>query len=400
MATTEEPLVVSASDEEPDSVREVSSRTKGLLISVPVLLALGFLLGYPAVVALALAPILLVAVALFMVGRRPGGNLRRAVEPSQLTRGETATALITSINNRVTPTGVVEALDRIAGQPVEILIPPVAPRRQLTVSYRFVPLKRGELHLGPVTLERRDPWGLFVRRANASAEMTVLVHPRVLPVEVSLAGNRIGQEGGTADRDVMGSNQFSTLREYVIGDELRQIHWRSSARVGKLMVKQLVDNPLPRALIVLDNDIRSYRNAADFEEAVDAAASIGSAIVRAGLPVALRSTGEDIGVEILRVEDLTRMLDALALCDPRVLKVPPPALRQVLLATKSTSYFLVTGPSTGLIPSAIAALGLVGEGTVVRMGQPGGLTRPRRGLVFRDVMACRDLVPPTVAAGT
>ena len=157
MATTEEPLVVSAGDEEPDSVREVSSRTKGLLISVPVLLALGFLLGYPAVVALALAPILLIAVALFMVGRRPGGNLRRAVEPSQMTRGETATALITSINNRVTPTGVVEALDRIAGQPVDILIPPVAPRRQLTVSYRFVPLKRGELRLGPVTLERRDP---------------------------------------------------------------------------------------------------------------------------------------------------------------------------------------------------------------------------------------------------
>ena len=47
-----------------------------------------------------------------------------------------------------------------------------------------------------------------MRRANASAEMTVLVHPKVLPVEVSLAGNRIGQEGGTADRDVMGSNQF------------------------------------------------------------------------------------------------------------------------------------------------------------------------------------------------
>lgn len=397
MATTEEPLVVSAVEDEPESVREISGRTKGLLLSVPLVLALGFLLGYPAVVAVALAPLVLVAIGLFMVGRRPGGNLRRGIEPSQLTRGETATALITSINNRVTPTGVVEAVDRIGGRPVDILIPPVPPRRDVTVSYRFVPLKRGELHLGPVTLERRDPWGLFIRRATASAEMTVLVHPRVLPVEVALAGARIGQEGGTADRDVMGSNQFSTLRDYVVGDELRQIHWRSSARVGKLMVKQLVDNPLPRALVVLDNDIRSYLNAADFEEAVDAAASIGSAIVRAGLPVALRSTGEDVGVEILRVEDLTRLLDALALSDPRVLKVPPPALRQVLLATKSTSFFLITGPKTGLIPSTIAALGLVGEGTVVRMGQPGGLSRPRRGLVFRDVMTCQDLVPATVA---
>lgn len=393
-ATTNTP-VVAARDEEPDSVREVSARTKGLLICVPLLVGLGFLMGYPALIALAAAPMLLIALALFMVGRRPGGNLRRGVEPAQLTRGETATAWITSVNNRVTPTGVVEALDSIGGQPVEVLIPPVPPRGEKTVRYRFVPLRRGELHLGPVTLERRDPWGLFVRRATASAELNVLVHPRVLPVEVSLAGNRVGQEGGTADRDVLGSNQFHTLRDYVVGDELRRIHWRSSARVGKLMVKQLVDNPLPRALLVLDNDIRSYRTASDFEEAVDAAASIGSAIVRAGLPVALRTTGEDAAVEVLRVEDLTGLLDALALCDPRVLRTSPPALRQVLLATKSTSYFLVTGPNTGLIPSAIAALGLVGEGTVVRIGQTGGLTRPRRGMVFRDALTCQGLVSPS-----
>lgn len=398
MSTQTESIVVNAEqDDEPESVRQMSGRAKGLLACVPVLAGLGFLLGYPAMVAVAVAPILLVVLGLFMVGRRPGGNLTRAVEPSQLTRGETARALITSINNRVTPTGVVEALDSIAGQPVDVLIPPVPPRREVTVSYRFVPLKRGELRLGPVTLERRDPWGLFIRRATSSATMTVLVHPRVLPVEITLAGNRIGQEGGTADRDVLGSNQFSTLREYVIGDELRQIHWRSSARVGKLMVKQLVDNPLPRALVILDNDSRSYDRPDDFEEAVDAAASIGTAIVQAGLPVTLRSTGDDTAVEIVRVDDLTQLLDALALTNPRVLKVSPPAIRQVLLATRSTSFFLVTGTHTGLLPSAIAALGLVGEGTVVRIGNPPGTSRPRRGLVFRDAMTCEDLVNPLAA---
>ncbi len=393
-AQTEAQVAAPAADDEPDSVREVSGRAKGLLVCAPILAALGFLLGYPAVVALALAPVLLVGVALFMVGRRPGGNLRRGVEPSQLTRGEPARVLITSINNRVTPTGVVEALDSIAGQPVEILIPPVPPRREVTVNYRFVPLKRGELTLGPVTLERRDPWGLFVRRATSSAIQRVLVHPRVLPVDITLAGNRIGQEGGTADRDVLGSNQFNTLREYVVGDELRQIHWRSSARVGKLMVKQLVDNPLPRALVILDNDLRSYARAEDFEQAVDAAASIGTAIVKAGLPVSLRSTGDETAVEIVRVDDLTQLLDALALTDPRVLTVSPPAIRQVLLATRSTSFFLVTGVNTGLLPSAIAALGLVGEGTVVRLGGTGGTSRPRRGMVFRDVAHCEDLINP------
>lgn len=397
---TDQKVVVDTRDDEPESVREMSRRAKGLLVSVPILAALGFLLGYPAVVMLAVAPVVLVVTALFMVGRRPGGNLTRAVEPGQLTRGETARALITSINNRVTPTGIVEALDSIGGQPVEVLIPPVPPRRDVTVSYRFVPLKRGELKLGPVTLERRDPWGLFVRRATASATMTVLVHPRVLPVDISLAGNRIGQEGGTADRDILGSNQFHTLREYVIGDELRQIHWRSSARVGKLMVKQLVDNPLPRALVILDNDSRSYDRPEDFEHAVDAAASIGTAIVQAGLPVSLRSTGDETAVEIVRVDDLTQLLDALALTNPRVLKVSPPAIRQVLLATRSTSFFLVTGKNTGQIPSAIAALGLVGEGTVVRIGNPAATTRPRRGLVFRDALTCEDLVNPLVGGGS
>lgn len=378
-------------DDEPESSRAASARAKGLLLASPVLLGIGYLLGYDAVISLALAPIALVLVGLAMVGRRPGGNLERAVEPGQLTRGEPATALITSMNRRVTPTGEVQARDTIGGRPVEITIPPVPPRRSVTVTYDFVPLRRGELILGPVTLERRDPWGLFVRRAQSSAGMRLLVHPRVVPVDVRLAGSRVGQEGGNADRDILGSNQFHTLRDYVVGDELRRVHWRSSARVGKLMVKQLVDNPLPRSLVVLDTEIRSYRRPEDFEQAVDAAASVASVIVRAGLPVSVRTTGEDRGVEVLRVEDLPRMLDSLALADPRRLRVQPPALRQVVLATKSTSFFLVTGPDSGLLPSAVAALGLVGGATVIRVGQAGGETRPRRGMAIRDVLVADDL---------
>lgn len=396
--TAQEPVVVDDTDDEPDSTRRMSGRAKGLLATSPVLALTGFLLGYPAVVVVAVMPVLLVITGFLMVGRRPGGNLRRAVEPSQLTRGEPARAEITSINKRVTPTGAVEAIDSVGGQPVQLVIPPVPPRREVTVDYRFIPLRRGELELGPVTLERRDPWGLFVRRASVSARMTVLVHPRVLPVEISLAGNRIGPEGGSADRDVLGSNQFHTLREYVIGDELRHIHWRSSARTGKLMVKQLVDNPLPRALVVLDNDIRSYSAPKDYEQAVDAAASIGSAVVEAGLPVTLRTTGEDTSVEVLRVEDLTRLLDALALTDARTLATTPQPLRQVLLATRCTQFFLVTGARTTMVPAAISALGLVGEGSVIRIGETGGVTRPRRGMVFYDVLTCDDMVTP-VSAG-
>ena len=61
-------------------------------------------------------------------------------------------------------------------------------------------------------LERRDPFGLYLRERRLGEVRTVLVHPRVLPMSASLSGRKQGMEGGSADRDVLGSNQFSTLR--------------------------------------------------------------------------------------------------------------------------------------------------------------------------------------------
>ena len=110
---------------------------------------------------------------------------------------------------------------------------------------------------------------------------------------------------------------------------------------------------------MLDNDIRSYRNAADFEEAVDAAASIGSAIVRAGLPVALRSTGADIGVGFCGSRILRGCSTRWPCGGPRVLKVPPPALRRVPAGHQVDVIFPGDRPVHRPDPSAIAALGLV-----------------------------------------
>ncbi len=70
MSTQTEPTVVAAAqDDEPESVRQVSGRAKGLLISVPILAGLGFLLGYPAMVAVAVRP------------RKPLASIRRCPEP-------------------------------------------------------------------------------------------------------------------------------------------------------------------------------------------------------------------------------------------------------------------------------------------------------------------------------
>ncbi|MEI2641343.1 MAG: hypothetical protein V9G10_03170 [Candidatus Nanopelagicales bacterium] len=228
--------VAGADQEEPESVREMSARAKGLLICAPVLAALGFLLGYPA--------------------RRGAGHRVRCYwsgwrcswsagaraatcggpwSPSQLTRGEPARALITSINNRVTPTGVVEALDSIAGQPVEVLIPPVPPRREATVSYRFVPAQtRGtDTRAG----HARAPRSLGAVRAAGD----VLSDPAGAGPPPGAARGRSPWPATASVRraappTVMcwGPTSSTRCASTSIGDELRQIHWRSSARVGQV----------------------------------------------------------------------------------------------------------------------------------------------------------------------
>lgn len=288
-------------------------------------------------------------------------------------------------NRGLTPIGAVDAIDRVAGKEVELRLPAVPPRGEATISYSFLTRRRGELQFGPVRLERRDPFGLFLRERQLGEIRTALVHPRVLPMSASRSGRIQGMEGGSADRDVLGSNQFSTLRDYVIGDELRQVHWRSTARVGKLMVKQLVDNPLPRALLVLDTDPAAYPpngGGIEFgEEAVDVAASLCAAIVAEGLPVTLRYGVSDNVIEALRAEDMPRILDALAVAEFGTPTRQPPRLRNLILASRATSLYVVSGSlAGGTAARVLEALGLVGEALLVQVGAAPSTSSPRMGM--------------------
>ncbi|MDX3111775.1 DUF58 domain-containing protein, partial [Nonomuraea angiospora] len=109
-------------------------------------------------------------------------------------------------------------------------------------------------------------------------------------------------EGPTSDNAPSGTVTFHTLREYVVGDDLRHVHWRSSARTGTLMVRQLIDASLPTTTVVLDTRDLT-------ELAVDAAASVALAAARAGFPVRL-VTGDG---PVPDAKDPEAVLDRLAL---------------------------------------------------------------------------------------
>jgi uncharacterized protein (DUF58 family) len=116
------------------------------------------------------------------------------------------------------------------------------------------------------------------------------VHPVVHPLRSLPPGRSRSLEGAETDRVPFGSTTFHALREYVPGDDLRHIHWRSSAKIGTLMVREHVDTSLPQLTLVLDTSASSH-DEAHFEEAVEAAASVAAAAGAARFPVKLMTTG-------------------------------------------------------------------------------------------------------------
>ena len=156
-----------------------------------------------------------------------------------------------------------------------------------SVAIRVDTAKRGIWQQGPWRLQRMDPWALFRRDVGRVDALEVAVTPRIHTVSLAKVPLGLSQVRGTQE---MGSTTFASLREYVVGDEIRQIHWRSSAKTGTLMTRQYVDITRPRIDFVLVNDSRAYVSDEEFEQTVDLAASLAAMALQSGLDTGLITT--------------------------------------------------------------------------------------------------------------
>jgi uncharacterized protein (DUF58 family) len=146
-----------------------------------------------------------------------------------------------------------------------------------------------------VEIPKADPFGLC-RRVTALGEPQVIsVHPRALPLRPLPTGTSRNLEGPSSDTSPQGSVTFHRLREYVIGDDLRTVHWPSTARLGKLVVRHYVDTAQPYTVVLVDLRPEVY-SSETFEEAMDVAASVATSMSRGRAPVQIRTTaGERVG---------------------------------------------------------------------------------------------------------
>ena len=158
---------------------------------------------------------------------------------------------------------------------------PLRPGESARAAYRLPTTKRGIIRVGPLTLEVADPFGLAARSAVAAPMLELTVYPKVDDVAAPGGGGDRNPHGAAANPNALGrqGDDFYALREYVVGDDLRRVHWASTARMDELMVRHDEMPWQDRTTVVLDVR-RASHTAASMERAVSAAASIVTAVAR------------------------------------------------------------------------------------------------------------------------
>ena len=142
--------------------------------------------------------------------------------------------------------------------------------------------------VGPVTYEKTDPVGLVSRRFSTGRPSSCCVSPRVTDLSVFAGGLTNDLDGATSQQLSMSDLAFHALREYVPGDDLRHVHWRSSAKAGELLVRQYHETRRGHVTVLLDAARQSYPRPRDFELAVSVATSIALRAVRDDFDTYLR----------------------------------------------------------------------------------------------------------------
>ena len=218
----------------------------------------------------------------------------RQVVPARVPAGQPAEVVLELENVSYLPTGLLLLEDdlpyTLGGRPRFMLdrIRPGTPRR---VRYPVRSDVRGRYRIGPLRLRLTDPFGLVELTRSFTATDRLTVVPAVLPLPaVSLTGAwHAGGDSVARAVAVRGEDDAAT-REYRHGDDLRKVHWRSTARVGKLMVRREERPWQSTATLLLDTRAAAHRGdgpGSSFEWAVSAVASIGLHLSRLGYTLQL-----------------------------------------------------------------------------------------------------------------
>ncbi|MFD0055756.1 DUF58 domain-containing protein [Streptomyces sp. NPDC005047] len=235
---------------------------------------------------------LVCAAVLYRTRYRVAGS--RRLSPERVPAGSEARVHLRVDNVSRMPTGLLMLQDRVPyvlGPRPRFVLDRVEPGGRREVSYRVRSDLRGRYPLGPLQLRLTDPFGLCELTRSFSTYDTLTVIPRVeaLP-PVRLSGEAKGYGEGRQRTLALAGDDDVIPRGYRHGDDLRRVHWRSTARYGELMVRREEQPQRARCTVLLDTRGLAYEGAgpdSPFEWAVSGAASVLVHMLERGFSVRL-----------------------------------------------------------------------------------------------------------------
>ncbi|GAA2466681.1 membrane protein [Winogradskya humida] len=300
-------------------MRGLTTRGRSFLAAAMAAAVSAFILGEKDLLRVAILLAALPLLAAAYVGRsRYKLACTRSLEPGRAPVGSSARVILRLQNLSRLPTGTLLLEDRLPyalGSRPRVVLERLGAHMASSVAYTVRADVRGRYPVGPLVIRLTDPFGLceLTRSFPSVDKLTVIPQVVALPT-VRLAGEYAGTGDSRARSVAVHGEDDAATREYRRGDDLRRVHWRSTARTGELMVRREEQPWESRATVVLDTRLYAHRGegpTASFEWAVSAAASIAVHLRHAGYKLRL-VTGTDIDLDAGEMGGEGAVLDTLA----------------------------------------------------------------------------------------
>ena len=347
------------------------------------------LAGWAEAFALFVACMSLLIIAIILVAAPSPYRVFLRLAQERVVAGQTALGEIRVVNDTARRGGS-EVIELPIGTGVaEFVIPGVSSHETWDEFFSVLTRRRGVIEIGPARTVRSDGLGLLRRVRSWDNPVTLYVHPRTVRIPFEATGFQVEVEGVVTAKLSSSDVSFHALRDYEPGDDRRAVHWQSTARLGKLIVRQYEETHRSHHLIVLDTS-RSSWDRDSFEDGVSVAASLALAGISASRTVSFAA-----GKTWVPATNAGAMLDALSSLPMSGRDDITALARRAYAARPSASYVSIVAPPSVSDAEAAHLAQVTPRDVTVQVLRINPKRRPRRrrleGGVLYDCPSLRDL---------
>ncbi len=347
------------------------------------------LAGWAEAFALFVACMSLLIIAIILVAAPSPYRVFLRLAQERVVAGQTALGEIRVVNDTARRGGS-EVIELPIGTGVaEFVIPGVSSHETWDEFFSVLTRRRGVIEIGPARTVRSDGLGLLRRVRSWDNPVTLYVHPRTVRIPFEATGFQVDVEGVVTAKLSSSDVSFHALRDYEPGDDRRAVHWQSTARLGKLIVRQYEETHRSHHLIVLDTS-RSSWDRDSFEDGVSVAASLALAGISASRTVSFAA-----GKTWVPATNAGAMLDALSSLPMSGRDDITALARRAYAARPSASYVSIVAPPSVSDAEAAHLAQVTPRDVTVQVLRINPKRRPRRrrleGGVLYDCPSLRDL---------